>query len=900
MATALYARALRTLPADLWQCYGVEMVADFQRVLRGSAISGGAPAIAATLIRGLADVVYRLPGERLERRRAKRRAAAAGGVAGGPKRGSPVQDLLSELRVAARSLARRPTFSVAAILTLALGLGATLAIYTIIQSVLLRPLPYPDSDRIVTVVHRAPGLDLPELENSVGTLRVYTERSRTLINIAGTDREERNLSGGDQPARVGMLRVSPGFFDVVRVEPAIGRRFRDEDAQPGPIRVAILMHGAWQDRFGGERDILGRVIQVDGVPVEVVGVMPRDFVTPEVRPVEFLVPFYLDPSLGFGTFGIEGFMRLAPGVDLAQAQNEMTALQSAFAEPEQDALTAEMMESSGWSAEVIPLRSRIVRKVERTLWVLLGTVSLVLLIACANVANLLLVRGEGRHREVTIRAALGAGRRRIAATFLAESLLLALLGGVIGSALAWAGVRVLVAYGPEMLPRLGEVRVDLFVLAVALGLTVLTGLVLSLAPIVRGLRSISPAALRDGGVRTTAGRERHRARSALIAVQVALALVLLVGSGLMLRSFWKLRSVDPGVQTENVVAIGVSRGSGGERQQEAAFYQQVLDEVSALPGVEVAGASNALPLIPEGLNGSSIEIRSKPREETELPPVVMYTTVLPGYFEANRIRVLEGRAPERADHEARRNVVWVSDMFARRYLDGRALGEVIRIGNDSTWLEIAGVVSDVRIFGLDEEIRPHAYLPPTTTVPSISNELMHIVVKHSGDAAAVGAAVRGVVTRIDPTVPIANVRTMEAVLAHSLARMSFTLVLLVIAAGVALVLGLVGLYGAISYVVAQRTREIGVRIALGADGRRVQGMVLRQGLAIVIVGVIAGLITAAATTRVLDALLFEVASTDPVTFIATPVLLLAVGALAAWLPARRAAKLSPLVALRAE
>jgi hypothetical protein len=278
----------------------------------------------------------------------------------------------------------------------------------------------------------------------------------------------------------------------------------------------------------------------------------------------------------------------------------------------------------------------------------------------------------------------------------------------------------------------------------------------------------------------------------------------------------------------------------------------------------------------------------------------MYSTILPGFFETMGIRVLEGRAPERADQEAHRNVVWVSETFARRYLDGRVMGEEIKIGDDSTWLQIAGVVSDVRVFGLDEDIRPHAYLPATTTVPSISNEMMHVVIRHQGDAAAMANAVRGVVARIDPTVPVTNVRTMDEVLARSMERMSFTMVLLLIAAGVALVLGLVGLYGAISYVVAQRTREIGVRIALGADTRKVQAMVLRQGLSVVIVGVIAGLIAASATTRVLDALLFEVASTDPVTFIATPVLLLAVGALAAWLPARRASKLSPLVALRAE
>jgi predicted permease len=821
-------------------------------------------------------------------------------VGAGGRNSSPPGGMLSELRVAARSLARRPTFTIAAVLTLAIGLGATVAIYTVIQSVLLRPLPYPDSDRIVTVVHRAPGLELPELENSVGTLRLYEERSRTLTDITGTDREERNLTGGERPARVGMLRVSPSFFDVVRTEPAIGRRFRDEDAVSGPVSVAILMHATWQNRFGGASDILGRVIRVDGEPVEVVGVMPPGFRTPEARSVEFLVPFHLDPAIGFGTFGIEGLMRLAPGADLEQARTEVAALQSAFAEPEQDALTAEMMERSQWTAEVIPLRSRIVGDVERTLWVLLGTVGLVLLIACANVANLLLVRGEGRHREVAIRAALGAGMGRIAATFLMESLLLATFGGLIGSAFAWAGVRLLVANGPDTLPRLGEVQIDAYVLAVALGLTLLTGLLLSVAPIVRGLRGISPAALRDGGIRTTAGRERHRARSALIAVQVALALVLLVGSGLMLRSFWKLRSVDPGVDTANVIAVGVSRGSGGERPQEAAFYQQVLDEVSALPGVQSAGASNALPLLPQGLNGSSFEVRSKPRDEDDITPVVIYTTVLPGFFETNGIPVLEGRAPERADHAARRDVVWVSQTFAERFLEGGALGDAIRVGGDSTWLEIAGVVGDVRIFGLDEEVRPQAYLPPTTTVPSISNELMHVVVKHSGNAAAVGAAVRDVVARIDPTVPIANIQTMDEVVLNSLARMSFTLVLLATAAGVALVLGLVGLYGAISYVVAQRTREIGVRMALGADMTRVQRMVLRQGMSIVIIGVIAGLIVAALSTRVLGALLFEVASTDPVTFVATPVLLLLVGALAAWLPARRASRLSPLLALRAE
>ncbi|MGH7444784.1 MAG: FtsX-like permease family protein, partial [Longimicrobiales bacterium] len=561
-------------------------------------------------------------------------------------------------------------------------------------------------------------------------------------------------------------------------------------------------------------------------------------------------------------------------------------------------LSPEVMERAGWRATVETLRDRTVGDVRAALWIVLGTVGFLLLVACASVANLFLVRAESRQRESGLRLALGASRSRLAATFLTESLLLGLAGGALGMLLATVAVRALVAAAPAELPRLDEIGVDATVLLFAFVLSVVAGVLFGLIPLPQQLRSPLNHLVRDG--RGSAGRDRQRVRKTLIVAQIALALMLLTGSTLMVRSFQRMRAVDPGVRADGVLTLGISMGDQVERTQATQRYQRITAEVAALPGVGAVGLVNALPLDPDGLNGSSFDIESKPRADDALPPVSMYSATTPGYFEAMGTAVVRGRTMERADIDQVRDVVWVSETFARDFLDGDALGERVRFNSEDDWLEVVGVVRDVYTFGVREEMRPMAYMPMNQLVGTMQVASMTLVIRTTGDPGALAPSVRAAVQRIEPNVPIMTARTMRAVVDASMADTAFTTTILMVAAIVALLLGAIGLYGVIGYVVSQRTQEIGVRIALGARPAEVRTMVLRQGLGLAIGGVLLGLVGAFALTRVLESLLYEVDRLDPLTFMIVPVVLLGVSALAAWIPARRAAGVSPLQALRAE
>lgn len=807
-------------------------------------------------------------------------------------------DLLNDLRIAARTLATRPAYAAIAAFTLALGIGATVAIFTVVNAVLLRPLPFPHADRIVTIRHHAPGLSLPELQSSPGLIALYRETARTITRAAGFETREGNLTGGGgQPERIRAIAVTPEIFEVLATEPARGRRFVDSDAQQHAAPVAILTDALWRARFGGDAAVVGRRLELDGVSTEIVGVMPRSFEYPDRR-TQLLIPLWLDPARGFGTFGTRTLARLAPGVRLDQARAEIVDLQRRIPERFPD-LTADLLQGFGWAVSLEPLHDIIVRDVVAPLWILFGAVGLVLFIAGANVANLFLVRAESRRREMAVRAALGANGRRIAGTFMAESTLLACGGGVGGVLLTAAGIRLLLAYGPADLPRLQEASIDGRVIAFAAALSVVTGLVLGMLPLSHLTRRPSVALLRDGGRGSTAGRHRHRVRQLLIAAQVTMALVLLVGSALMLRSLARLHAVDPGFRVSDVLTSGVSLGREPDRARMAVFYHRVIDEISTLPGVLSVGAASSLPIAATSMNGSSFAIESRPRAETAIPPVTMYHAVMAGYFETLGMPLVAGRAVDRLDADQARPVVWVNETFARQFLDGRALHERIRIGNDDApWLEIVGVVGDVRTFGLREEIRPMAYLPISTPVTGVSLDVMQIVVRTAGPPASLAPLLRPAIDRVSPSAPLTATRTMTDIVASSLAQMSFTMTLAGIAAAMALVVGAIGLYGVISYIVSQRTAEIGVRMALGAQPRDVRAMVLRQGLRVVVLGIVVGLGAAAAATQVLKSLLFEVSAHDPLTFALVTVVLLAVSVVAIYVPARRAAAVDPVRAIR--
>ncbi len=776
--------------------------------------------------------------------------------------------LVNELRHAARMLARHRGYATVAALTLALGIGATVAIFTVVNAVLLRPLPYPDSDRIVVIGQHAPGLNMADLGNSPGLVREYRNHARSIAAIGGYRMRSLNFADGATPERLRAVAVTPDLLTVLAVRPAIGRPFQAADAQKNATRVAILTHGLWRSRFGGDPGVVGRAIRIDGQPAEVIGVMPEDFVFVDSE-VRLLVPLRFDSESQFGDFGMTALARLAPSASVGAARREIEQLQSRIPEWFGD-LTADLLARFGWSVTVERWRDRTVADVSRALWVLMATVGFVLLIAGTNVANLFLVRAEARQPELAVRSALGAGRARLAAVFLAESLLLAAIAGAAGVALAAWAIRLLVAYGPARLPRLHEVHLDATVIAFAAAITAVCAIVLGLLPGVHMVGGRRLATLvREGGRGSTAGRARHRVRQLLIVTQVAAAVVLLVSSGLMVRSASRLAAVDPGFVPHGVVTAGVTPGSQPDASRAAVFYRNVLDEMARLPGVESVGATSALPVAPASLSGSNFEIRSRPTPEGELPQFAMYIAVTAGYFETLGIPLLQGRAPVWADTDQRRPVAWVNQALVSRFLGDRVIGESIQIGEQ--WLDIVGVVGDVKTFDLREPSRPLVYLPMGSA--AVPLDVMYTVVRTRDAAALPASGLRAAVDAVDRSVPLTSVRTMDEILDESLAQTSFTMALLTIAALTALVLGVVGLYGVISYVVSQRTPEIGIRLALGARPGDVYALVLRQGLILALAGVAAGLVAAAASARLMGALLFQVSAHDPVTYAAAAVVL---------------------------
>ena len=810
-------------------------------------------------------------------------------------------------RSLARELRRSPGFLLIAVLTLGVGIGANAAIFSVVDAVVIRPLPYPEPERLVGVWHDAPGLKLNHFEQSNGTYAIYRKENRVLEDFGIYDTRPATLTGSGTPERVDSAELTGSIFSVLRAPAARGRTIQEADEKPGAEKVAVLSDALWRRRFGGDPKAVGATLRVNGVERRVVGVMPEGFRFPEAS-TSLWLPMTLDPAkLNPGSFNYPGIARLRPGVTPARAARELSALVWRIPEVYGDSqINRGMIASAKLSVLVIPMRQDLVGDVERVLWILLGSVACILLIACANVANLFLVRAEGRQREVAVRTALGATRGDVARLFLGESLALSLLGGLVGLGLAWAGVRLLVRLRPEGIPRLEEVGVDGRVLLFTLLISGLAGLLCgSLAALRYGAPSLT--ALKEGGRGGSAGRERHRARNVLVIAQVALALVLLVGSGLMVKSFWRLRGIDPGFEPRGVLslALNLPESDYPDTASTFRFVDQLLARVRALP--EVAGAATIYPLPLSGSNtNSGFSIEDFPLPRDQVPPIFNNGFVSPGYFQAMGIPVIAGRTFERL--EARpTNEVLVSRSLAERFWPGRSpLGKRITAGipGKSPWSTIVGVVGDVHVRTLEEKPEPAVYFPMVRYGDKKEDEWAPhgfvLVVKGKVDPKSLVAPVRRVVRALDPNLPLSAVRPMPELVSRSMARTSFTMLLLVIAAAVALLLGTVGIYGVISYVVSQRTREIGVRMALGARRDDISRMVLREGLGITLLGIAIGLAGALAVTRLMLALLFGVSPTDPGTFAAVPVLLAAVALLASWMPARRAAEVEPLEAIRYE
>ncbi len=816
------------------------------------------------------------------------------------------------LKLALRRLTRAPLFTATAVVTLGVGIGANTAIFSVLNGVLLKPLPFDDSDRLVALWHEAPGLGFDILNQSPATYFTYRADSQVLSDVAIWDDNAAQVTGLAEPEQVETLMVTDGFLPLLGVEPLLGRRFTPEDDAPGAARTVILTHAYWQRAFGGDRDVIGRTLQVNGRPEEIIGVMPEGFRFLETDPA-FLFPARFDPEeIFFGNFSYQAVGRLAPGATVEQVAAEVERLIPVAVERYPGPVTMSMVEQANFGAVIRPLKEDVVGDVRPVLWVLLGTVTLVLLIAAANVANLFLVRAEGAQRDVAVRTALGAGRAEVAGQFLGESLVLGLAGGVLGVGLAWAGLRLLLSMAPSQLPRLDEIGIDPLVLTFTVVLSVFAGLLFGSFALLRYGRPKLVPSLKEGGRGGAQGKDRHRARNALVVAQVALALVLLVGSGLMIRSFQALRNVDPGFDPDNVLTFRVSIPSAviETPEETGVAYRQILERLEAIPGVVDVGAATAIPLGGWDSN-DAVFVEDAPTPEGEIPPIRRFNWVMPGYFEAAGIPLLAGRDLTWDEALEGRPVVVVSENFAREYWGdpqeavGRRVGGINLENEGRIWQEIVGVVGNVREDGLDQEATSVMYWPMLQRDfygegVEMRRTMAFAVRAQPGALLGLQGRVREAVWGVTSSVPVAQVRMHEELVERSMARTSFTLVMLGIAAAVALLLGAVGIYGVISYAVSQRTREIGVRMALGAERGDVSRMVVGQGMILAGIGVGLGLLAAFGLTRLMASLLFGVQPVDLPTYGVVSLALASVAVVASWLPARRAAAVDPAVTLRQE
>jgi putative ABC transport system permease protein len=826
-----------------------------------------------------------------------------------------LDSLWSDLRYAVRGLRLQPTFTATALLTLALGIGANTAIFGVIDSILIRPLPYPHAEALVGVWHTAPGFQAfgEHLSCTPSMYFTYREQNRTFEQFGVWSSNGASVTGTAEPELPRALLVTYGVLDALAVQPLLGRWFSQADDTPGTPQTVILTFGYWQRRFGGDRSIVGRTLTINSKPTTVIGVMPQAFRFG--RDPELILPQRFERSqVSLGDFSYQGVARLRPGVTLAQANADQARMLGIWlnAWPPPPGFDRAIFQNARVAPKIQPLKQEVVGDIGATLWVVMGTLLLVLLIACANVANLMLVRGESRQQELAIRAALGAGWSRIAREMLIESIALGMIGGALGLGLAYAALRILVARGPATLPRLGEIRIDPLVLAFALGVSLLSGALFGLIPILKYAGPRVATALRGVGRTFSQGRERHRARNTLVVVQMALALVLLISSGLMIRTFQHLRNIRPGfTHPEEIQILHAFAPAAIADQPERVMrsHQEVLDKLAALPGVTSVALADTAPLESFISPNNPIYAEDKPLAPGQIPPVRRFRMIAPGFFETMGTRVIAGRDFTWTDLYARRHVAIVSENLAREiWGDPRAaLGKRIRVGTTDAWREIVGVAEDVYDNGVQVKPPEIAYWPVLmdgwlfgSEHGFVTGNGMFAIRSNRTGTEALLAEARQAIWSVNGRQPVFLVTTLKELYDQSMARMSFTLVMLAIAGGMALVLGIVGIYGVIAYAVSQRTREIGIRIALGAQPSRLLGMYVRHGLVLAGVGALVGLAAAAGLTRLMSSLLFGVTALDPVTYAAVTALLILAAVLASYLPARRAMAIDPVEALRAE
>jgi putative ABC transport system permease protein len=818
--------------------------------------------------------------------------------------------LTGPLQRVSRRLLHSPMFTVVTLLTIALGIGANTAIFSVVNGILLKPLPYHEASRLVSVWQSAPAINLPELNVAPSDYFTFREDNHTFEEIGMWDGGTSTITGVAAPEEVRGINITNGILEAFKVQPLMGRAFTTAELAKGGPNVVILSYGFWQRRFGGDRAALGRQIRIDGKSTEIVGVMPKSFQFLEEKP-DIIQPFQLKRSeVTLGNFSYRMIARLKPGMTLAQANADVGRMipivNTKFPPP--PGFSAKMFEDAQIQPNVKPLRQDVIGDLSKTLWILMGSIAAVLLIACANVANLLLVRADGRQQELAIRAALGAGSGRIASELLLESFSLAILGGAVGLGLAWALLRLLTSIAPAFLPRLDEIGIDPGVLLFTLAVTLLAGLFFGSIPVLKYRGGNLIGALRSGTRTVSQSREANRTRNALVVLQTALAVVLLIGSGLMLRTFRALRNVQPGfasMATLQTVRLHISEEHARDTEKTLREFQEIQRKLSEIPGVSSVAFANS---VPADFNNSTdvLYAEDKQYRDGQLPPLRRFKFVAPGYFQTLGIPLIAGRDLTWTDlYDQHRLYTIISENMAREmWQDPRAaIGKRIREGMKDPWREIVGVVGDVRSDGADLKAPTTVYWPLRMKGFWGQDDFLQRGIVYALRSGRAGSQsfleqVRQAVWSVNKELPLARIRTMEDVYRGTMARRSFTLVMLAIAGGMALLLGLVGIYGVISYSVSQRTHELGIRIALGAGPGELRGMVVRHGLVLGAVGVGMGLGGAAVATRVITSLLFQVSSFDPLTYLGVAAGLLAAAAAASYIPAHRASNVNPIEALR--
>ncbi len=804
-----------------------------------------------------------------------------------------------------------PGFTAIAILTLGIGIGANTAIFSVIEGVLLKPLPYPHSEQLIDVNHTAPGVGMPEIGSAPFLYFTYHDENRSFENAGLVNGDAVNITGSGEPEHLQALDLTWEVLPALGVQPRIGRWFSQKDDSPGAPPTTMLTYGYWQRRFGGDPTVLGRSLIVDGKATEVIGVMPATFRFMDMKPA-MILPMQLDRGKAvLGNFSYRGLARLKPGVSMAQANADITRMIPIALHkfPPYTGFNIEMFEKARLAPRLQPLKNTLIGDIGKVLWVLMGTIGMVLLIACANVANLLLVRADGRRQELAIRAALGANRSRLAAELLMESLTLGLFGGVLALGLAYGAVRLLLALAPSSIPRLNEISIDAPVLLFTLMVSLFAGLLFGLIPVIKYGSPRVAHALRAGGRTLSQSKERHRTRNTLVVVEVALALVLLVSSGLMIRTFEALRHVQPGfTKPEEVqtLRLTIPDTQVPDQLQAIRMEKSILDKIAEIPGVAAVGVADRLPMTGNTWT-DALYAADKVYSGTEIPPLRRHKTISPGFLHTMGNTLVAGRDFTWTDVFEKRPVAMVSENLAREmWGDPRtAIGKQIRGTPKEPWREVVGVAGDERDDGVNQSAPKFALWP--ILMDNFSDEKVYAaryvsVAIRSNRAGSTSLlhAVQQAVWSVNPSLPLAEVQTMEELYRKSMARTSFTLLMLAIAGGMALLLGVVGIYGVISYSVSQRTREIGIRMALGAKRGELTRLFVGSGLQLVAIGAAFGLAAAALLMRFLQSLLYGVSPFDPLTYGLVTLTLVASAVLASYVPALRATMIDPMEALRAE